>query len=238
MDYCIVVGSFHCARCGRKANDRLVCCPTCFEFGQYRSEKPINRNKGAPKPISLGQLLSGGSEFLPLTGFSRTIFGSLGQRFRAMFYGLPGSGKSTAVLRICDEMATSEKPICFWAIEEGVSLTMRAKVDRLNLSNRAIQWSVAQSADEIRQNLKAILPSIWVVDSVCAAPCSFEELTVIESEFDLNSIFICQATKAGSARGSSQIAHWVDVVVECRDGQFSVSKNRFSENFKGVIPMK
>lgn len=147
------------------------------------------------------------------------FFGRPKVNFKAMFYGLPGNGKSTFALKFAGHLANNlNRKVLYVSSEEGCNYTLRDKVIRMN---------VASDNLFIAENLNCDLSKYDVIfiDSVNDMGLTTADLKALPS--DKAYVYIFQTTKDGEFRGNQQFMHDVDTVVKVHQMRATTEKNRF-----------
>jgi len=150
-----------------------------------------------------------------ITGFE--YLGGLPDLWTVLVYGPPGEGKSTYALLLAS--ALGEKTL-FFAVEEGQSESLIRKLINWEIRNDQVLISDAREAREIRQDLADHSPSLMVLDSITALGFTMKHS---------KTVWVAQSTKSGGFRGSQEVAHDADIVVQLEGGLAIVKKSRFGE---------
>ena len=133
-----------------------------------------------------------------------------------LIYGLPGSGKSTFALRLCDVIRDVD--ILYLSLEEGEENIARRI--RLNeITNDKIRFAFSKSV------LETVDVDVIVVDSINYIN-NIEEIDVPLK------ILISQSTKQGNYKGKSKVGHDADVIIRCESFKAVIEKNRFGDCFE------
>jgi predicted ATP-dependent serine protease len=142
-----------------------------------------------------------------------------------MVYGSPGSGKSTFVIQFQKYLASNhDLKILFWAKEEGVSQTLKEKLQRLDAFDKNI--FITEGLPKDLSSFDAL-----VIDSVNDARLAPEDIAELQTKYpDLSLILIFQATKEGKFKGLNEWEHWVQSVIQIKNGKAITGKNRFGAN--------
>ena len=169
--------------------------------------------------------------------------------------GQPGIGKSTLLLQVAAETATSKRVLYVSGEESASQVRLRAK--RLGAdSSDSLEFIASTSADDIGATIRSGHYDIVIVDSiqtlsledVTSAPGSVSQITnssnvIIRSAKDSNAavILVGHVTKEGSIAGPKVLEHLVDVVLQFegdRYGGFKIvraTKNRFGSTAEAAI---
>lgn len=160
---------------------------------------------------------------LPVQGLVKEVLGHIEANTALMIYGMPGSQKSTFVIALCAYLQQLG-PVCYKAIEEGVSLTFKHKLDRVGKifgQNFVIQDEIAGTKGEFKGY------SFVVIDSATAAQIEAEHILALKKAYpNTMFLYVYQCTKDGKFRGSNDIEHEVDIVLKADKGYISQVKNR------------
>ncbi len=185
-----------------------------------------------PKPnLEVGKVVSS-SDFMgavfsviPFQGKWKSLIGEPSDPFKAMFFGLPGNGKTTLAILFAHYLASEHnKRVLFVSKEEGFVYTFKEKLDRLKAYHPNLFV-----VDRIPLSLASY--DVVVLDSVNSLNLSPEDLSRLYSKYPKTS-FVCihKVTKDGKFRGSQEYEHDVDVSVSCQNMIATPQKNRFGGN--------
>ena len=169
--------------------------------------------------------------------------------------GQPGIGKSTLLLQVAAETASTKRVLYVSGEESASQVRLRAK--RLGAdSSDSLEFIASTSADDIGATIRSGHYDIVIVDSiqtlsledVTSAPGSVSQITnssnvIIRSAKDSNAavILVGHVTKEGSIAGPKVLEHLVDVVLQFegdRYGGFKIvraTKNRFGSTAEAAI---
>jgi predicted ATP-dependent serine protease len=145
--------------------------------------------------------------------------GALPKKFKALIYGFPGSGKSTFALQFANVYPGQ---VLYVSAEEGFSESFICKLIQWEIVSKNITVSDAQTVREIEHDITklhrvdlVIIDSLGMLDAVPHIERSAQ-------------VWIAHSTKDGKYKGDSDLAHVVDMVIQCREGIANVEKNRFA----------
>lgn len=156
---------------------------------------------------------------LHLKGKWEKIIGKPNRPFKLMIYGKPGSGKSTLALQFAGALAARYgQKVLYVAAEEGLSYTMKEKLERLDIKSPNLTI-----VDEMPKDV-AQYATIFI-DSVNHSGYSAEELRKLPGGH--NYVYVMQTTKDGNFRGSQEYLHDVDTCVKVEEMHAHTEKNRF-----------
>jgi predicted ATP-dependent serine protease len=169
---------------------------------------------------------------LPFTGMWQKLMGNPTEPFHVMFYGKPGSGKSTVVIRFAHYLASHfDKKVLFVAKEEGQSGTTKDKFVRLKASHQNIDVS-----EEIPESSLLSHYDVVILDSVNELNLKPDDIrTMTDEHMNLSTVQIFKATKEGRFLGMSDFAHLVQAEFVCSEGKVKAEKNRFGGNEEVAI---
>lgn len=165
--------------------------------------------------------------------------------------GVPGAGKSTHALQLCDAMAAATKREGLYIATEENSAQIRDRADRLGITNRKLIRLLPMGATpDMAALLMTRRPSFIVVDSLPGLIGDMEQaanfckdMKPYAVELNCPAIIIDHVTKEHDLAGLMALQHHVDtlLVLDAFDDtpvrEMTVKKNRFGEaNFS--IPLK
>jgi AAA domain len=161
-------------------------------------------------------------ENLEFTGKFRQLIGKPTSPFHIMFYGLPGSGKSSLAILLSKYLAEYfKKRILYIAREEGIGGTIQEKFLRLNAIDENIHLS-----EKLPDNLKDF--DVLVLDTVNELGMNPNQIREIQAKYPkLSTIQLFKATKTGTFLGQNDFAHLCQAEIRCFENTARAQKNRF-----------
>ena len=129
-----------------------------------------------------------------------------------MVFGLPKSGKSTLCIDFANYMATHHGKTLYVSIEEGLSYTLKEKLDRMKATSPNLFI-----AEKLPDDLS---PYQFVfIDSVSKQGITSQELDKIrKTNPNVSFVYVFHTTKKGDFRGKQEYAHDVDVIIQVENG--------------------
>lgn len=230
---------FECQACGYQCGKWLGKCPNCGAFEsiselsaeQIKSLEQIKSHtlsKQSAQSItdiqiqSISRISTGDSELDIVLG-GGLVAGSL-----VLVGGSPGIGKSTLLLKIASNLASSgTSPVLYVSGEESQS-QIKMRATRLNAEHKELYLLTQINLDEIiaeiskRDYKVLIIDSIQTLysDKISSAPGSISQVREITFELmrlakakNISVFIIGHITKEGSIAGPRILEHMVDVVL-------------------------
>lgn len=230
---------FECQACGYQCGKWLGKCPNCGAFEsiselsaeQIKSLEQIKShtlNKQSAQSItdiqiqSISRISTGDSELDIVLG-GGLVAGSL-----VLVGGSPGIGKSTLLLKIASNLASSgTSPVLYVSGEESQS-QIKMRATRLNAEHKELYLLTQINLDEIiaeiskRDYKVLIIDSIQTLysDKISSTPGSISQVREITFELmrlakakNISVFIIGHITKEGSIAGPRILEHMVDVVL-------------------------
>jgi predicted ATP-dependent serine protease len=158
------------------------------------------------------------------------LFGLPSINFHCIIHGRSGHGKSTFAIQMAKYLADNFGKVLYVSGEEGYSMTFQSKFLNNDASTDSIDVSKIGSYDEFIRAVPTGLYNFIFLDSLDTMKVGVDELRKIKEQYKNTAIItISQATKSGLMRGSYEIVHDSDIVVEVVDGIATTTKNRFKE---------
>ena len=263
---------FFCSECGYESAKWTGQCPACKAWntmveepaGKIRSARGAASSGGAlrnaPQPVSLDEIPMGGEERFS-TGFSeldRVLGGGTVAGSMVLVGGDPGIGKSTILLQVCRNFASSGKRVLYVSGEESLK-QIKMRASRVGSLSGQLKFLCETNLDTIREVINREKPEVAVIDSIqtmyceeiASAPGSVGQvrestniLMQIAKGSGIAVFIIGHVTKEGQVAGPRVLEHMVDTVLYF-EGERTVSyrvlravKNRFgSTNEIGVFEM-
>ena len=261
---------FVCQSCGYQAPKWLGRCPGCQQWNTFVEERVIEEKvperdilrfetEAVPTPITeivpeeRGRLQIGIGEFDRVLG-GGIVFGSV-----ILVGGDPGIGKSTLLLQVMSNIASTGRKVLYISGEESLQQT-KMRADRLGISSAELFVVSETSLEKILQDIQELRPSTTVVDSIQtiyssdlpSSPGSISQvreassrLLYLAKHLSIPVFLVGHVTKEGFIAGPKVLEHMVDTVLYV-EGEHNHSfrilravKNRFgSTNEIGVFEMK
>ena len=159
----------------------------------------------------------------------KNVFGHTAKSFLAMLYGSKGSGKSTFALEFADYFARNDfGTVLYFPLEEGASVTFQQKIKRNDITDK-MDISINDNWEQIKKQSHNY--SLVVIDStVGLSAVEIKDITFYRQMYNTSFLLIFQATKDGEAyKGASNIQHDCDIVLEAKEGEIIVEKNRYAD---------
>jgi len=257
---------FVCTNCGAFSSSWTGRCPQCGEWNTLQEEVlaaasgPIKSSGGivlqseTVEKVVAHDLARLGTN---IPDVDEVLGGGLVLGSVNLLAGQPGIGKSTLLLQLAYNVASSQPVLYVSAEESAHQVGMRAK--RLGAKRGNLQVATSTSADDIATTILTGQYKLVIVDSiqtvgvaaVASAPGSVSQITnstqVLMDAAKRSStalILVGHVTKEGMIAGPKVLEHVVDVVLQLegdRYGGFKVlraAKNRFgSTNEAGIFEM-
>jgi hypothetical protein len=132
--------------------------------------------------------------------------------FSVLVYGQPKSGKSTMAIDLAGYLARGFGRVLYASIEEGGRGTLDERISRLGVGHPNM---------DISNNLPADLSGyeFIITDSVSRGNLDLGQMQQLKADWpEKNFIFLFHTTKDGLPRGTNQVLHEVDVLVNVKDG--------------------
>lgn len=268
-----------CQECGRVAASYMGKCPQCGSFNSMVEEvihdEPVTKSTavrgltGRSAPRSIGDVSAGDEDRIrvPIEEFARVLGGGIVPGSIVLVGGDPGIGKSTLMLQMAMEMASSKRVLYVSGEESERQIKMRAT--RLNSNAGANGRSplpanlllVTETNLEIILNhINEVKPELLIVDSIQTVylssmdssagsvsqvrECS-SQLRELAKTSGISVFVIGHVTKEGTIAGPRVLEHIVDTVLYLEGDRFQAYrllrsvKNRFGATSEvGVFEMR
>jgi len=264
---------FFCKDCNEEIGKYRAVCPKCNGVNTVQSvyldavstpKNPTNRRLtfGLNNPTPITEVESSDIErrSTGIPELDRVLGGGLIDGHYAIIGGAPGTGKSTLLLEMANNMATKESPVLYVSGEEAESQT-KIRANRLAINNPHLYIVYDTSLENIMEHhIKKVKPGLLIVDSINTIvsdvidgiPGSERQMKHVDVQIrqyvkatGMTCFIIGQVTKEGDISGSNKLAHMVDTVIYL-DGDDASSyrflrsaKNRFGSTAEmGVFEMR
>lgn len=189
-----------------------------------KEEKKVNTKIMSSTDISKSDF-----ETLPFTGDWKVLIGEPSPGFSCLMFGVPKSGKSTLAIQFAKYLAKNFGETLYVAAEEGIHATLSDKIKRLDAVHERLKFaaSIPGSVSEY---------SFVFIDSINRSKLSHADIVQFMTKNPKTAfIFISQVTKDGKYRGSQEIEHDVDCVIEVDEDGIAYGKGRFSQGGQVTI---
>lgn len=228
-------GRFVCSVCGYQSLRWYGRCPECGEWNTLEEQAPVPRPKGSRRtgapaqavvlssvqPQQVRRFSSG------LTELDRTLGGGFVPGSVLLLAGEPGIGKSTLLLSVADNVASSVGRSLYISGEESLG-QVKLRADRLNIKSQDLYFAAERDIDAIIQICLDLKPGFLVVDSIqtCedrsidslpGSPAQIRACAIKLQEYakaaDLTVILVGHTVKTGDIAGPRLLEHLVDTVL-------------------------
>ena len=259
---------FVCNSCGYESGKWLGKCPACNEWNTFVEEKAITGTKSSTKEknkpkgeiVKLNEVEKKETTRIA-TGvgeLDRVLGGGFVNGSLTLLGGEPGIGKSTLILKICDNVKVDGKILYVSGEESAEQIKIRA--DRLGIKNDNLLFLAETDIDNVEVALENTGAKFVIIDSVqtmysdeiTSAPGSVSQVREITARImkmckqtGITTIIIGHVTKDGNIAGPRVLEHMVDTVLYLEgERYFSYRilrgvKNRFgSTNEIGMFEMQ
>ena len=260
---------FVCQSCGHESPKWVGKCPGCGGWSTFVEEvvpdKPAAAARGGlssgERPLPIAEVVSEGEARLP-TGsgeLDRVLGGGIVPGSLVLVGGDPGIGKSTLLLQLANQVATTYGTVLYVSGEESAR-QIRLRADRLGALSSRLLVLAETNLDIIEQHAGQLHPLLLIIDSIqtvfrpdlTSAPGSVSQvregaahLLRLAKGRGIAVFLVGHVTKEGSLAGPRVLEHIVDTVLYFegeRHASFRLLravKNRFgSTNEIGLFDMR
>ncbi len=265
-----------CQQCGRVSASYMGKCPQCNTFNSMVEEivhdEPVSKGPasvrgltGRSQPRPIGEV-GGDAEdriHLPIGEFARVLGGGIVQGSIVLVGGDPGIGKSTLMLQMAMEMASSRRVLYVSGEESERQIKMRAT--RMFSENKKdlpknLLLVTETNLEVILNHVNEVKPDLLIVDSIQTVYLSeldssagsvsqvrecASNLRELAKSSGISVFLIGHVTKEGAIAGPRVLEHIVDTVLYLEGDRFQAYrllrsvKNRFGATSEvGVFEMR
>jgi len=200
-------------------------------------DKDYAKSKKQAKPLS--GISQKHAEIISSSQFANLEFATIGLKdkwkefigdpapgFTAMVFGMPKMGKSYLCVDFASYLAKNHGKVLYVSKEEFMSPTLALKIKDKDAANENLDIAGAIPLD-----LSAY--KFVFLDSVTSLKLTPDDLKKLEEKFpNISFVYVFQVTKAGSARGTNEYMHNVDVVIEIPEKGKAIQFGRFNQGGK------
>lgn len=257
-----------CQECGYSNPKWLGKCPECLKWNTFieeieesQSKKVKNISKVKTQAVSINSISANEEDRFStdIPELDRVLGGGIVAGSLVLVGGDPGIGKSTLLLQVSGNVASSDKKVLYISGEESEKqIKLRAK--RLEITSNNLYLYTDNDLLAIEGQIRSMKPDMVVVDSVqtmingelnsAAGTVSqikdaTSRLMNIAKQENISIFIVGHVTKEGSLAGPRLLEHMVDTVLYFEGERYNTYrlvravKNRFgSTNELGVFEMK
>ncbi len=223
---------FSCTSCSYQSLKWLGCCPECKEWNCFE-QVTVTASKGSAavtkhtQMVHLHSLSALHKERMKsgIEEWDRVVGGGIMPGSFMIITGDPGIGKSTLLLQICNELASSAN-VYYFSTEESLH-QVKQRAQRLSCLNEQLLFSDQADLLAIISTAQQEKPDIVIIDSIqnCFLPDSQTTpgsagqlresaflLMRLAKEHDITVIITGHITKEGVIAGPKTLEHMVDAV--------------------------
>jgi len=168
--------------------------------------------KSNPEIVSSEALVNMNFKTMNIGEPYRSFMGDPSENFKMLIFGPPKHGKSTFAIMLANYLAKHHGNVLYVGIEEKFGYTLSEKIERLQAVHPALDI-----AENVPSNLDKY--QFIFVDSISRAKMSAEDVRNLFNKYP-NKAFalVTHVTKDGQHRGSMELQHDVDIIVEVVEG--------------------
>lgn len=257
--------SFICENCGATHSKWSGRCDSCGEWNTIIENQVATPKRGGSgnkleaQSIAKIKTSSKNDRYKTLmSDVDDVLGGGFVRGSVTLLSGEPGIGKSTILLQIADNIASTKK-VLYVSGEESVE-QIKLRADRLKVGNKLLSLSVSTDTDDINASINSGLYDFVIVDSIqtistsvsASAPGSISQITnsaqllaAAAKRSGTTVIIVGHVTKEGSIAGPKLLEHLVDVVLYLEGERYGglkmlrSVKNRYgSTNESAIMEME
>jgi DNA repair protein RadA/Sms len=263
---------FACQECGNQSTKWLGRCPECGNWNTYVEEQvraePSSRagagrraaiSSAHPMPLADVQFAQANRLRLGMRELNQVLGGGIVPGSLVLIGGDPGIGKSTLLLQLASEVASTFGPVLYVSGEESVQ-QLKLRAQRLGIQGDRLMVLAENDLVGIIEHLETSRPMAAVIDSiqtvfldtVTSAPGSVSQvrecagrLMLLAKSSHIPIFLVGHVNKEGAIAGPRVLEHIVDTVLYLegeRHHTFRIlrsQKNRFGSTDEiGVFEMR
>ena len=212
-----------CLGCRALLRENGGCCPSCFRtgliFSRYR--RVADECLPAVPGITARELTKTVNRIFGIAACPGLL---LGPGAFVTSHGAPGSGKTTQLLKVADELS----PAIVLTLEMGIGPLLAGMLQRLEIHSPDIEFREPRNLPEIialaeTPGLKALF-----IDSLTVSTLQPNDARSLARANGIVVWGALQMVKAGGTfRGSNEWAHAADVMLSVEDMRWTLTKSRY-----------
>ncbi len=227
--------AFRCTSCGYRSVKWLGRCPNCGEWDTFIEETEQQVEPGEPgtwigeelRPITAIDLTEVKRLSTGIGEVDRILGGGVVPGAVILFGGEPGIGKSTLLLQIAEQIASSYGNVLYVSGEESAA-QIKLRASRLSIESPQLFVLAEQTLSRIARAVEQVSPHVLIVDSIQttlseAAPGEAGSvrqlrevsaaLTRLTKARGMATFLVGHITKEGGFAGPKTVEHLVDVAI-------------------------
>jgi predicted ATP-dependent serine protease len=176
-------------------------------------------------------------ETLELDGIWKDMIGKPSKTFWLMFVAPPKEGKSTSATDLANYL-TKFGQVCYCVSEEGISLSLQQRLERLNIDNDNLKFVQNIGHEDLERIFKNRHNKFIVIDSPDHLDMPFEEAKALFEKWHKRKscILVVHGSASGAAKRGTDWDHLVDVIIRIKDG-YAHCNGRFGSAGKVKLPV-
>jgi DNA repair protein RadA/Sms len=260
---------FACQECGNQSTKWLGRCPDCGNWNTYIEEqirepsktgvRRVTVSTAQPVPLTEVRFAQSNRLRLAMRELNQVLGGGIVPGSLVLVGGDPGIGKSTLLLQLASEVASTYGSVLYVSGEESVQ-QLKLRAERLGIQGDRLLALAENDLDRIAELLEENRPMMAVIDSiqtvfmggVTSAPGSVSQvrecagrLMLLAKSSHVPIFLVGHVNKEGAIAGPRVLEHIVDTVLYLegeRHHSFRIlrsQKNRFGSTDEiGVFEMR
>jgi len=223
---------YACSKCGAMYREKLGMCLSC---GTMYTILPVYYRPASqlcPGPVeceSAQDLIRRRVSLVTSDAYPDLPIGEAGI---VAWYGRPGQGKSTALLKFLDGL---KGPVLFVSLEEGLGTTLISKLQWLEIHRPDFFVVQIRTIEELDAQLSSRAVVAVGIDSLSVSTLRLDDILRLRQSLRVPIMFTLHVTKTGIPAGDMAILHGVDVVIHVEGLKWSVEKTRFGKMTSGDV---
>lgn len=203
------------------------------------ASKP-KQTRSSDRAINVKQLANKKYREVELDEIYGPMFGEIEGRTMFMFYGPPGSGKSTTVLQFANHLAEKYGKVLYNSHEEKHNKTLQTRVVNTlgDGASLKLQFAPAWDFETLMSKTKKNKYRVVIIDSVQYMHFSYEQLIKFREAFKKRNIIIILisfGTAWDKTIGANDLLFAVDVKAFIKQGKIKVQSRYLSEYFHKTL---
>jgi len=218
------MANYVCLNCGSVCDEKLRFCPSCNSYDSYIAAaiRPTETILEDSEIVTGAEIRFRSQRSLELRHYSWL---QLPRIFSLMVYGSPGSGKTSFLLNLGQDLGVHGK-VLFNSLEMGLGESFGNLLSYNEITSGSLDFCCINSFGTLCDKLFSY--DFLIIDSLTLSFLLPTDIARIMREYKIAVSFSVHETKSGNYKGDSGLGHYCDILLRTTDNfKVKVEKNRY-----------